>query len=150
MSCLCTPTMHLTAQLSASTQPDALVAGCQNGSLLALTGQCIGNVGTQSIMSSPLLCARGCSRSNPGMTAPLTCLETCLNAPRVHIARRNARVWGVSEAAPGQKPVVMTATLAGKRDPGYWETSRMLLESGLCLALQVRNVWLPHNARHGE
>ncbi|CAL5221659.1 g3887 [Coccomyxa viridis] len=48
----------------------------------------------------------------------------------------NARVWGVSEAAPGQKPVIVTGRMAGKRDPGYWETSRMLLESGLCLALQ--------------
>lgn len=47
-------------------------------------------------------------------------------------------MWGVSEAAPGQKPVVVTGRMAGKRDPGYWETSRMLLESGLCLALQVR------------
>lgn len=32
----------------------------------------------------------------------------------------------------------MVAVLGGKRDPGYWETARMLLESGLCLALQVR------------
>ncbi len=46
-------------------------------------------------------------------------------------------MWGVSEAAPGQKPVIVTGRMAGKRDPGYWETSRMLLESGLCLALQV-------------
>lgn len=53
------------------------------------------------------------------------------------VPHRNARVWGVSEAAPGQKPVIVTGRMAGKRDPGYWETSRMLLESGLCLALQV-------------
>ena len=52
-------------------------------------------------------------------------------------SRRNARVWAVSEEAPGQKPVIVTGRMAGKRDPGYWETSRMLLESGLCLALQV-------------
>ena len=49
-------------------------------------------------------------------------------------------MWGVSEAAPGQKPIVVTGKMAGKRDPGYWETSRMLLESGLCLALQVCHV----------
>ena len=27
--------------------------------------------------------------------------------------------------------------LQGEGDPGYWETSRFLLEAGLCLALQV-------------
>ena len=32
----------------------------------------------------------------------------------------------------------MVAVLGGRRDPGYWETARMLLESALCLALQVR------------
>ena len=53
------------------------------------------------------------------------------------IACRNARVWGVAEAEPGKKAAVVTAKLAGHRDPGYWETSRMLLESALCLALQV-------------
>jgi hypothetical protein len=53
------------------------------------------------------------------------------------IACRNARVWGVAEAEPGKKAEVVTAKLAGHRDPGYWETSRMLLESALCLALQV-------------
>ena len=61
------------------------------------------------------------------------------------IACRNARVWGVSEAAPGRKPTVVKARLGGKRDPGYWETSRMLLESGLCLALQVQRhvcIWV--------
>lgn len=46
----------------------------------------------------------------------------------------------MSEAAPGRKPTVVKARMGGKRDPGYWETSRMLLESGLCLALQVRHV----------
>lgn len=53
------------------------------------------------------------------------------------VACRNARVWGVAEAEPGKKAEVVTAKLAGHRDPGYWETSRMLLESALCLALQV-------------
>ena len=54
-------------------------------------------------------------------------------------------MWGVSEAAPGRKPTVVKARMGGKRDPGYWETSRMLLESGLCLALQVRQhvcIWV--------
>ena len=51
---------------------------------------------------------------------------------------RNARVWGVAEAGAGKKPEVVTARLSGHRDPGYWETSRMLLESALCLALQVQ------------
>jgi hypothetical protein len=50
---------------------------------------------------------------------------------------RNARAIGLSEAAPGEKPVKVIAKLGGHRDPGYWETARMLLESGLCLALQV-------------
>ena len=50
---------------------------------------------------------------------------------------RNARVWGVAEAEPGKKPAVVTAKLSGHRDPGYWETARMLLESALCLVLQV-------------
>lgn len=55
-------------------------------------------------------------------------------------------MWGVSEAEPGKKPVVVTATMGGKRDPGYWETSRFLLESALCLALQVSNLTvLPMN-----
>ncbi len=31
---------------------------------------------------------------------------------------------------------VVTVECGDKRDPGYWSTSRMLLESGLCLALQ--------------
>ena len=53
------------------------------------------------------------------------------------VACRNARVWGVAEAEPGKKAEVITAKLVGHRDPGYWETSRMLLESALCLALQV-------------
>ncbi len=44
---------------------------------------------------------------------------------------------GVSEAGPGEQPVKVTAKLGGRRDPGYWETARMLLESGLCLAQQV-------------
>ncbi|KAK9914994.1 hypothetical protein WJX75_003449 [Coccomyxa subellipsoidea] len=48
----------------------------------------------------------------------------------------NARAIGLSEAAPGEKPVKVIAKLGGHRDPGYWETARMLLESGLCLALQ--------------
>ena len=43
---------------------------------------------------------------------------------------------GVAEAGAGKKPEVVTARLSGHRDPGYWETSRMLLESALCLALQ--------------
>ena len=51
---------------------------------------------------------------------------------------RNARVYGVSEAAPGERPQRVEAVLGGKRDPGYWDTARMLLEAGLCLALQVR------------
>ena len=50
---------------------------------------------------------------------------------------RNARAYGVSEAAPGEEPKRLVAVLGGKRDPGYWETARMLLESALCLALQV-------------
>ena len=47
-------------------------------------------------------------------------------------------MWGVAEAEAGRKPEVVTAKLSGHRDPGYWETARMLLESALCLALQVQ------------
>lgn len=57
--------------------------------------------------------------------------------PECCVWGRNARAIGVSEAAEGTKPVKVVATLGGKRDPGYWDTSRMLLESALCLALQV-------------
>ncbi len=37
--------------------------------------------------------------------------------------------------------------MQSKRDPGYWETSRLLLESALCLALQAghsSHVWSHH------
>ena len=32
--------------------------------------------------------------------------------------------------------ILSPSVFQGKGDPGYWETSRMLLEAGLCLALQ--------------
>lgn len=46
-------------------------------------------------------------------------------------------MYGVSEAGPGERAVRVEAVLGGKRDPGYWDTARMLLEAGLCLATQV-------------
>ncbi|KAK9829744.1 hypothetical protein WJX72_007630 [[Myrmecia] bisecta] len=45
-------------------------------------------------------------------------------------------VVGVTEKEADSAPQVVFADVAGKRDPGYWETSRMLLEAGLCLARQ--------------
>ncbi|GAB4819277.1 hypothetical protein N2152v2_006323 [Parachlorella kessleri] len=46
-------------------------------------------------------------------------------------------IVGYTQEAGGAKPTVVVAELGDpKRDPGYWGTSRMLLEAGLCLALQ--------------
>ncbi|KAF8057624.1 trans-acting enoyl reductase [Scenedesmus sp. PABB004] len=43
---------------------------------------------------------------------------------------------GLTEEAPGVAPQVIVARVADPaRDPGYWGTARMLLEAGLCLAL---------------
>ena len=46
----------------------------------------------------------------------------------------NARVVGITEGHPAQS---VWAHLGGKRDPGYFDTARMLLEAGLCLAFKV-------------
>ena len=35
--------------------------------------------------------------------------------------------------------------MQGKGDPGYWFTSRALLETGLCLVQQVQLAHLPSN-----
>jgi short subunit dehydrogenase-like uncharacterized protein len=43
---------------------------------------------------------------------------------------------GLTEEKDGQQPQVIEAYVADEhRDPGYWGTARMLLEAGLCLAL---------------
>merc|ERR1712130_530853 len=41
-----------------------------------------------------------------------------------------------SDEPAGGKPVTVTAEGNAKGDPGYLTTSRMLLESGLCIALE--------------
>lgn len=48
-----------------------------------------------------------------------------------------ATAWGLSEPDESGKRVRVVAELQDRnRDPGYWSTSRMLLESALCMALQ--------------
>eukprot|EP00878_Enallax_costatus_P002058 GHUV01002224.1.p1 GENE.GHUV01002224.1~~GHUV01002224.1.p1 ORF type:complete len:439 (+),score=107.02 GHUV01002224.1:127-1443(+) len=43
---------------------------------------------------------------------------------------------GLTEEKDGQEPQVIKAYVADEhRDPGYWGTARMLLEAGLCLAM---------------
>eukprot|EP00955_Chlamydomonas_euryale_P028546 300864-Chlamydomonas_euryale.AAC.1 len=47
----------------------------------------------------------------------------------------------LSEEAPGVKPTVVKGHIGDpKRDPGYWGTSRMVLEAALCLALQEKQL----------
>lgn len=48
----------------------------------------------------------------------------------------NSQVVGVTEESAGSKPQVAIAKLKGAHDPAFWDTSRMLLEAGLCMALQ--------------
>jgi hypothetical protein len=84
------------------------------------------------------------SGSSPGQIRPAIALHVAPFAlpfrPSHGSIRRNARAIGVAEASEGQKPVRVVAMLKGDRDPGYWDTARMLLESALCLALQVHRV----------
>jgi short subunit dehydrogenase-like uncharacterized protein len=48
---------------------------------------------------------------------------------------------GVAEAPDGGEPAVVVAKCADPaRDGGYWSTSRMLLEAGLCLALDAERL----------
>eukprot|EP00882_Tetradesmus_deserticola_P012957 GHRQ01013735.1.p1 GENE.GHRQ01013735.1~~GHRQ01013735.1.p1 ORF type:complete len:414 (+),score=232.18 GHRQ01013735.1:272-1513(+) len=43
---------------------------------------------------------------------------------------------GLTQEQPGQQPQVIVAGCAdSSRDPGYWGTARLVLEAGLCLAL---------------
>ena len=45
-------------------------------------------------------------------------------------------LYALSEEAPGVKPTLVKGVCGdAHRDPGYWGTSRMVLEAGLCLAL---------------
>jgi short subunit dehydrogenase-like uncharacterized protein len=46
------------------------------------------------------------------------------------------QVAAQSEEPQGVEPTVVRAELKGDGDPGYWSTSRMLLECGLCIAQQ--------------
>eukprot|EP00983_Pelagomonas_calceolata_P014003 448690-Pelagomonas_calceolata.AAC.1 len=50
-------------------------------------------------------------------------------------ACRSHKIVGVTEEPNGQQGTVFTGECGDKRDPGYWSTSRMVLESALCLAL---------------
>ncbi|KAK9829269.1 hypothetical protein WJX72_004892 [[Myrmecia] bisecta] len=45
-----------------------------------------------------------------------------------------------SQEEEGVAPAVVLGRVCGQRDPGYWETSRFLLEAGLCLALQKQDL----------
>ena len=54
----------------------------------------------------------------------------------------NIRIVGQTDEPGGDKPKTVVAKLGGHHDPGYWDTSRMVLEAGLCLALQVRHLCL--------
>mmetsp|Transcript_3822 Transcript_3822/g.8188 ORF Transcript_3822/g.8188 Transcript_3822/m.8188 type:complete len:425 (-) Transcript_3822:281-1555(-) len=51
----------------------------------------------------------------------------------------NHYMYAVTEEPSGGKPTVVKGHVGDKRDPGYWSTSRMLLEAGLCLALDQAN-----------
>ena len=54
---------------------------------------------------------------------------------------RHAAIGVAEAAAPGEAPQVVVARCQDpKRDGGYWSTSRMLLEAGLCLALDARRL----------
>uniref|UniRef100_A0A7R9Z2J5 Saccharopine dehydrogenase NADP binding domain-containing protein n=1 Tax=Chlamydomonas euryale TaxID=1486919 RepID=A0A7R9Z2J5_9CHLO len=53
----------------------------------------------------------------------------------------NMHLTALSEEAPGVKPTVVKGHIGDpKRDPGYWGTSRMVLEAALCLALQEKQL----------
>ncbi|KAF5833430.1 Saccharopine dehydrogenase-domain-containing protein [Dunaliella salina] len=45
------------------------------------------------------------------------------------------KLVGVTEEPEGQEPTVFTGECSDSRDPGYWSTSRMVLEAALCMAL---------------
>ncbi|KAG1666899.1 hypothetical protein FOA52_013533 [Chlamydomonas sp. UWO 241] len=54
-------------------------------------------------------------------------------------ARKSGR-WkhelvALTEEEPGVAPVVVKGVCGDSRDPGYWSTSRMILEAGLCMVL---------------
>lgn len=46
-------------------------------------------------------------------------------------------IYGKAVPKEGGAPSVVRGTVAGKHDPGYMDTSRMLLECALALSLQV-------------
>ncbi|DBA91626.1 TPA: hypothetical protein ACH3X1_003234 [Trebouxia sp. C0004] len=48
----------------------------------------------------------------------------------------NSTMVGETEEQAGHKSQLVLLKMKSKRDPGFWETSRLLLESALCLALQ--------------
>ncbi|KAL3152250.1 hypothetical protein ABBQ32_001329 [Trebouxia sp. C0010 RCD-2024] len=55
----------------------------------------------------------------------------------------SATVSARSQAAAGEQPVLVKAHIADPaRDPGYWSTSRMLLEAAICLAQQTEEAKL--------
>lgn len=53
----------------------------------------------------------------------------------------NVNIYAEASDDAGNKQIVQ-GKVAGKHDPGYYDTSRMLLECGLALALQVETATL--------
>lgn len=48
----------------------------------------------------------------------------------------NSTFVGETEEQSGHKSQLVLLKMKSRRDPGYWETSRLVVESALCLALQ--------------
>eukprot|EP01026_Neomeris_dumetosa_P063285 TRINITY_DN60049_c0_g1_i2.p2 TRINITY_DN60049_c0_g1~~TRINITY_DN60049_c0_g1_i2.p2 ORF type:complete len:297 (-),score=35.67 TRINITY_DN60049_c0_g1_i2:90-980(-) len=46
------------------------------------------------------------------------------------------RFVGLTDAEDGEKPVRVEAIAGGKREPSNWESARLVLEAGMCLATQ--------------
>uniref|UniRef100_A0A7S3RBG0 Saccharopine dehydrogenase NADP binding domain-containing protein n=1 Tax=Dunaliella tertiolecta TaxID=3047 RepID=A0A7S3RBG0_DUNTE len=59
------------------------------------------------------------------------------------------KIVGVTEEPNGQQGTVFTGECGDKRDPGYWSTSRMVLESALCLALDDEAIKQSGKCRDG-
>eukprot|EP01025_Chloroclados_australasicus_P026573 TRINITY_DN2640_c0_g1_i5.p2 TRINITY_DN2640_c0_g1~~TRINITY_DN2640_c0_g1_i5.p2 ORF type:complete len:330 (-),score=43.60 TRINITY_DN2640_c0_g1_i5:397-1386(-) len=59
--------------------------------------------------------------------------------PPEHLGQKGSwsyRFIGLTEAEDGEKPIRVEAVARGKREPSNWETVRIALEAGMCLATQ--------------
>jgi len=61
----------------------------------------------------------------------------------------NHKLIAVTEETGGAAPTVVTGLCGDKRDPGYWSTSRMILEAGLALALESDKIAATGECRAG-